>query len=133
MSSSVYIVEDHPLVRRMVGEAVRRMDEIEVCGTAGSGEEALAHLQDAGADVVLVDMALPAMSGAELIAALEAQHMPLRCIVLSGHSDPAYVDRAFEAGASGYVLKGELGELEAAIRQVLTGKTYLSPGLRPSD
>lgn len=130
MASNVYIVEDHPLVRSMVGEAIERMDELSVCGTAGSAEEALAHLQDAGADVVLVDMALPAMSGADLIAEMEKLQTDLRFIVLSGHSDPAYVDRAFAAGARGYVLKGELHDLEEAIRQVLAGGTYLSDKLR---
>ena len=114
----------------MVSQAVGTMHGLSVCGAAASAEEALEYLPDAAPDVVIVDMALPGMSGTDLIATLQQNGATPRCLVLSGHSDVTYAKRALAAGSQGYVLKGSAHELEEAIREVLAGKTYLSQPLR---
>lgn len=129
----IYLVEDHPLMRQAVQSAVEMLPGIVVCGTAASAEEALTALvtpADAAADVALVDMSLPGISGIELIRKL-AQHRPtLRCLILSGHKEPTYVEQALLAGAWGYVLKGYANDIAEAIDAVLAGKQYLSPALQ---
>ena len=129
MAGKIYIVEDHAIVREMLGMTVERMMGLSVCGTAASAEEALEQFEKAGADLVLVDMSLPGMSGSELIRAVSERWPGLRCLVLSAHAEAWYVEGALQAGARGYVLKGDPSELERAIRRVLGGEMYLSTSL----
>jgi DNA-binding NarL/FixJ family response regulator len=130
MAIKVYIVEDHPELREALGMLVEYEPALELCGSAATGEEALAQLADTGAQVVLVDMFLPQMNGADLIMELQTQWPDLRCVVLSGHTDTSYVERALAAGARGYILKGNPDEVLEAIQHVMAGGIYLSPLLR---
>jgi DNA-binding NarL/FixJ family response regulator len=70
------------------------------------------------------------MGGIELVAALREQRPEMRCLILSGHNEKSYVQRALAAGAQGYLLKGEPAEIENAITRVLSGEQYLSASLR---
>ena len=126
----VFVVEDHPLMQQTLTECISAMPDAEVSGSAATGEDALEQLLDAKADLALVDMSLPKMSGADLILRLQTQCPQLLCLVLSGHREPGYVERALAAGARGYVLKGNPYELAEAIRMVLRGQIYLSKPLR---
>jgi two-component system, NarL family, invasion response regulator UvrY len=92
----------------------------EVAGTASSAEEALEVVPGAGADLLLVDISLPGMSGLDLIATLLAEDPTVRALVVSGHEQAVYGSRAYEAGAIGYVVKadGPMALIEA-IRQAL--------------
>ena len=119
-----------PMMRRMLKDYIQAEPDLEVCGTAASGSEALEALSDGTADLVVVDMSLPKMSGIDLVEVLLARQPALRCLMYSGHSEPSYVKRARAAGARGYVLKGGPDELPKAIRQVLGGEEYLSEPLR---
>lgn len=130
MSSRIFIVEDHPLMQRAVSALVGRLPDATVCGIAATGEEALLQLPEAQADLVLVDVSLPGMSGIELAGAITTQWPALPCLMLSGHQEAAYVERALAAGARGYVMKGETQELNAAILYVLDGGEYLAPATR---
>ncbi|MGH8144783.1 MAG: response regulator [Rhodanobacteraceae bacterium] len=103
---------------------------LSVCGAAGSAETALRELPGLDVNVVLIDMSLPQMSGIKLIAALHTQFPEMRCLIMSGHNEPGYVQRALAAGARGYVLKGKPPEVQPAIEAVLAGERYLSPALR---
>jgi DNA-binding NarL/FixJ family response regulator len=126
MPCRVFIIEDHPVMRQMLHEFIAGVPEMEVCGVAGSGEEALEHLEAAHADLLLIDMSLPEMSGIDVVTSVHMMWPQLRCLMVSGHGEASYVKRAFDAGASGYVLKGNPHELPGAIQQVLAGDTYLS-------
>ncbi|HUG62373.1 MAG TPA: response regulator transcription factor, partial [Methylomirabilota bacterium] len=81
-------------------------------------------------DLLLVDLSLPRMNGADLIQLAQERWPDLPSLVLSGHGEAAYVTRARAAGARGYVLKGNPYELPDAIHSVLRGKEYLSVALR---
>jgi DNA-binding NarL/FixJ family response regulator len=133
MPAQIYIVEDHAIMRQVLKEAIEKIPGLAVCGMATSGEEALAALVEIEADLALVDMSLPQMSGAELIGELHKQRPALYCLILSGHKESSYVEQALTAGARGYVLKGDPREIGEAIAQVLAGKIYLSKALKQPD
>ena len=130
MPHRIFIVEDHPMMRRMLHDYIQAEPDLEVCGTAATGAEALVALADLAADLVVVDMSMPKMSGVDLVETLLARQPDLSCLMYSGHSELSYVERARAAGARGYVLKGGPDELPQAIRRVLAGEEYLSESLR---
>lgn len=130
MPLSIFLVEDHPLMRMMLTETIATMASLTVCGSAGSAEAALDTLSGVEPDLMLVDMSLPGMSGADLVRRLRAERPATPCVMLSGHGEAAYVRQAFEAGAEGYILKGDPYELERAIRRVAAGERYVSDALR---
>jgi DNA-binding NarL/FixJ family response regulator len=132
-TSQIYLVDDHALMRQALQSAVEMLPGHVVCGTAASAEEALAALAapaGVAADVALIDMSLPGMSGLELVRKLSERRPALRCLILSGHREPAYVEQALAAGAWGYVLKGYPSDISEAIAEVLAGNRYLSRALR---
>lgn len=129
-TARVFIVEDHEIVRQMLREYLEEEPDLVVGGEAATAEEALKALAEAEAELVLVDVALPGMSGIELVRRLHARHPKLSMAMLSGHRENSYVNEALEAGASGYILKGQSDKLAAALRQVVQGEQYLSPVLQ---
>jgi DNA-binding NarL/FixJ family response regulator len=136
MGIRVYVVEDHDIMREMIIEFVTRHSAIEAVGSAASAEQALEELDalekgdDPGADLALVDTSLPEMNGIELVATLRERYPGLRCVMVSGHSELTYVRRALEAGAEGYILKGDPYEFETAIERIVEGERYISGSLR---
>ena len=130
--SNVYIVEDNDRMRALLRDWIDELPGLSVCGTAASAEAALQELPAMHADLAVIDMSLPAMGGIELVAALREQQPEMRCLILSGHNEKSYVERALAAGARGYLLKGEPAEIENAIAQVLSGEQYLSASLKNS-
>ncbi len=127
MPARIFIVEDHPIMREMVREFLAEdASDLEVCGMAETGEEALEHLDGAEADLALIDVSLPGMTGIDLVKELLARRPGLPCVLYSGHGEAAYIERGLAAGARGYLLKGDPYELVGAIRQVLDGETYVS-------
>lgn len=130
MGTRIYIVEDHERMRELLGSWIDALPGLSVCGAAASAETALEELPGLGADLVLVDMSLPQMSGIDLVAALQVRFPGVRCLIMSGHNEPRYVERALAAGAHGYVLKGKPSEIEPAIAAVLAGGRFISPALQ---
>jgi DNA-binding NarL/FixJ family response regulator len=101
---------------------------MEVCGEAEGAEQALRLIRTAMPDLAIVDIALKASSGLELIRSIKALSISVPVLVLSMHEESLYADRALRAGASGYITKSqEAGDVLIAIRAVLAGKVYLSP------
>ncbi|HEY3786461.1 MAG TPA: response regulator transcription factor [Steroidobacteraceae bacterium] len=126
----VLIVDDHPIVR----QGLRRMIELEpdlvVCGEVQSDREARAAIRALSPDVVIVDISLGQSDGLELVRDVHAQLPDLPMLVLSMHDESIYAERMLAAGASGYIMKQAASELLlVALRQVLTGGTYLSESL----
>jgi two-component system response regulator NreC len=121
----VFVVDDHPVVRTGVRFILEASGEVEVVGEAGSAEEALAKVEAARPDLVLIDITLPGMSGVELARALKGK-TPARLLALSMHEEPEYVEAFLEAGGSGYVTKSGLEkELLDAVRALARGEHYL--------
>jgi|SRR5581483_1030288 len=122
----VLLADDHPLFL----EGVRRLleDKYEVVGTAADGKSLVLAAQQLRPDVVVADISMPNVNGLAAIQAISKAIPSTKFIVLSVHSDPAYVTEAFRVGARGYVSKRAAAvELLTAMRQVLEGRTYVTP------
>lgn len=126
----VVLAEDHTLMRAGVRALLQQLDDVEVVGEADNGRDALRIVETQQPDVVLLDVTLPELNGLEVAARTHTVHPRIRVIMLSMHTDAAYVRRALQAGAAGYLIKGaDVPELGLALRAVMRGDTYLSPGI----
>jgi DNA-binding NarL/FixJ family response regulator len=126
----VLIVDDHGLVRAGIRALLEKHSSIEVVDEASNGREALRLVREHQPDIVLLDIAIPAPNGLEVVRQLAKDLPKVRCIILSMHADEEHVWQALQAGAAGYLVKGgSLEELELAIKSVAHGETYLSPGV----
>lgn len=119
MRRRVFIVDDSPLMLELYGELIEMQPDMALAGTASSAEEALAAIPTAAADIALVDVSMPRMSGIELVSRLVAAVPGLPCLVFSAHAGEAYARGAKEVGAFGYIEKGDPTALLAAMREVL--------------
>jgi DNA-binding NarL/FixJ family response regulator len=124
----VLIADDHALVRSGLRVLLERDHEFQVVAEAGDGYQALQLAEEYKPDIVMLDVGMPRLSGIDAASQI-AQKLPgARVIILSMHSDEAYVLRALKAGAKGYVLKAS-GEIDVlnAVRAVAAGNAYFSP------
>lgn len=129
--STVFLVDDHPLVREWLTTLINQLSDLRVCGEAAAAEQALAGIRATKPDIAIVDLALPEGSGLALIKSIKAAFPATAIVVLSMHDERFYAERAFRAGARGYVMKGEsTSSIAAAIREVLSGRLYLSPRMQ---
>ena len=124
----VFLVDDHPIVRRGLVDLIENEADLAVAGEAGSAEEAIERIPAAAPDLVLLDLSLGSvLQGMEVIEKLRGT-VPV--LVSSMHDEAIYAERALRAGASGYVGKHESPEtLLAAIRKVLAGDVAVSAEL----
>jgi len=124
---TVFIVDDHPLLREGLRRTIDQQSDLAVCGEAGNGQEALAAVEKLHPDLVLVDISLPGRDGIELTKELRARCPTLPVLVLSMHDESVYAERALRAGARGYVMKCEPMETHLdAIRKMLAGELAFS-------
>jgi DNA-binding NarL/FixJ family response regulator len=122
----VLCVDDHPIVRDGIAAIINLQRDIMLAGAAATGGEALEQFLKIRPDVALVDLQLPDMSGFDLIKRIKDKSPNARIIVLSSHEGDVDIQRALEAGAQGYVVKGLVREeLLETIRSVHAGKRRL--------
>lgn len=127
-TTRVFIVDDHPLVREWLGNLLRLEKDIEVIGNAGEPASAISAMVAQTPDIAVVDLSLQRGSGLDLIKDLRSRLPEVKIIVLSMHEEMTDLERAFRAGASGYVMKREsTGQIVEAIRQVRAGKMFANP------
>ena len=128
VKAKVMLVDDHAMLRHGMAMLINMEPDIEVFAEAGDGNEALAILKKTGpVDIVLLDVTLKTVSGFEVIKSMHALIPTLPVLFISMHDESVYAERALRAGARGYVMKQEPGEvLLTAIREVLKGNVYLS-------
>jgi DNA-binding NarL/FixJ family response regulator len=124
----VIIVDDHPILRAGLLGLLASQPEFTVIGEAANGREAVALVQRARPDVVLIDLRMPEMDGVSAIRSMRALEPELNVLVLTTYDSDADILRAVEAGATGYLLKETPSdELFAAIRATALGQSVLSP------
>ncbi len=129
----VILVDDHPVVRFGLAAIIGMQPDMTVVGEAGSGEEACAVCARQAADILLMDLRLPGMSGVDAIRTIRKQHPKLRFIVLTTYDGDEDIHRALEAGAQAYLLKGmSHNELANAIRKVHAGLKYIPASISKS-
>ena len=130
-SIRVLCVDDHRIVREGLGLIISRQPDMEVVGTASSGEEAVEVFARCRPDITLMDLNLRGMSGLDAIKAIRQQDTRARIVVLTMHQGEEYIHRALEAGAASYLLKDTLSDyLVGVIRDVYEGRSTLPPDVQ---
>ncbi|MBF6129842.1 response regulator transcription factor [Nocardia brasiliensis] len=123
---TVFLVDDHAIVRRGVADLIDAETDLQVIGEAGTVSQAMARIPALRPDVVVLDVRLPDGNGIELCRDLLDQHPGLRCLILTSFTDEQAMLDAILAGAGGYVVK-DIGttELVDAVREVGAGRSLL--------
>jgi DNA-binding NarL/FixJ family response regulator len=129
-ATRVLIVDDHPLMRKGVGQLIDQEPDLAVVGEAEDAYKAIIAIESTKPDVALIDITLNGTSGIELVKDIKVRYPKLKMLVLSMHDESVYAHRALRAGASGYIMKQEGTEkVLLALRKVLQGEVYLSERL----
>ena len=130
MTIRVLIVDDHAVVRTGLRRVLDAEEDIETVGEAPDAERAIYEAIESKPNVVLLDVMMPGKSGIEALPSLLQTVPDVRVLILSMQDDPRYVREAFDAGASGYVLKEAADtEVVGAVRAVAAGEQYVHPTL----
>ena len=125
--TKILIVDDHAIVRHGLVQLINQEPDLVVCAKAENADQALEAIKREQFDLAIVDITLNATTGIQLTERIKLKCPNLPVVLLSMHDESLYVRRAFRAGAKGYVAKNEAAEkIVTAIREVLSGKTYLS-------
>lgn len=125
---SVLLVDDHSLVRRGFRRILEDAPDIEVVGEASDGAEAVKLAAQLRPRLIVMDCALPGMSGLDATRRILSKHPETAILMLSMHSEETWVHQALDAGARGYILKSAVDmELVTAIRKVVEGEIVLDP------
>jgi DNA-binding NarL/FixJ family response regulator len=129
-SIRVVLVDDHALVRQGFRRILEDDPEFTVVGEASNGTDAIALVKKTDPDVVVMDMAMPEMSGLHATMEIIKQRPGTKVLILSMYSDEQYVRNALDAGAKGYILKSAIeNDLTRAVKAVAAGEQYLAPEL----
>jgi DNA-binding NarL/FixJ family response regulator len=124
---TVFIVDDHPLVRDWLTRLINDETDLEVCGFADNADEAAQSIARLHPGISIIDIGLRGKSGLELIRTLTDQDPDQNILVLSMHDESVYAHRAFRAGARGYVNKRQTAnEVVIALRRILAGGIYIN-------
>lgn len=124
----IVIAEDQTLVRQGLRSLLESEKKLKVVAEAGDGIEAIRCVEKHKPDLVLMDLAMPKMSGLSALKDIKNMYPDTKIIALTFHSSEEYILEAFKSGADGYCLKKDSHtELLTAIKSVLSGKSYISP------
>ena len=123
--TGVFLVDDHEIFRNGLKQLINSEADMEVCGEASSGEDALQQLAAASPDVIIMDIRMPGLNGLETSTLLLEKNPRGRILFFSLFDEPDYVAAALEMGASGYILKDTSNKIFlSAIRTIHQGKYY---------
>jgi DNA-binding NarL/FixJ family response regulator len=130
VTTRVFLLDDHEVVRRGLRELFEAEDDLTVVGEGATAEEALARVPSSKPDVAVLDVRLPDGDGVEVCRDLRSAMPELKCLMLTSYADDEALFSAILAGASGYVLKQIRGsDLVSAVRRVAAGESLLDPSL----
>ena len=126
----VVLAEDHILVRQGFRRILEDDPGISVVGEARTGLEAIDQCKELTPDVVVMDLSMPDLGGLEATAEILKANPQIKILILSMYSNEAYVRKAFELGAKGYILKNAIEvDLTRAVMALAEGQAYFSPGI----
>jgi DNA-binding NarL/FixJ family response regulator len=124
---TVFVVDDHPIVRQGLTLLINQEADLAVCGEAEEMHSALPAIQSARPDILIVDISLNGPDGLELLKNVRITSPRLPVLILSMHDESIYAERALRAGANGYIMKQEATEkVLVALRRILSGEIYVS-------
>jgi len=130
VTTRVFLLDDHEIVRRGLRELLEAEDDLVVVGEAGTAEEAYGRIPATTPDVAVLDVRLPDSDGIEVCREIRSKHDEIACIMLTSFADDEAVYAAIMAGAAGYVLKQVRGsDLIEGIRRVADGESLLDPSV----
>jgi two-component system response regulator NreC len=123
----VVLADDHTILRNGLRHVLERQG-FSIVGEAGDGREAIEVVERTKPDVIIMDIAMPLLNGIEAAKRITSDHPKTAVLILSMHSDEAYILKALKAGARGYLLKDSAeADLIQAVRAVCSGKAFFSP------
>jgi DNA-binding NarL/FixJ family response regulator len=123
----IFIVDDHPIVRRGLAQLINQEEDLVICGEADNAETALEALKKVKPDLAIVDISLRGIDGFELTKLIRARFDSIPVLVVSMHDESLFAERALRVGARGYIMKQEaIEKMMEAIRKVLRGELYVS-------
>ena len=129
LKTRILLADDHALVRRGLRLVLEAEPDMEVVGEAGDGAAAIQLALDTPADLAILDISMPRMTGLQAAAEIRRRKPEVRCLMLSMHESERYLYEALKAGASGYVRKAVADrDLVDAVRAAMRGESFLYPG-----
>lgn len=129
-TKSIVIIDDHPLFREGLKSIIARARQFDVVGEAGDARKGLEDVKKYNPDLVIVDISLPDKSGIELARAIRSRFPGTRIIIVSMHSKIDYIVEAFQAGATGYIVKESASDrLILGLETVLNGEYFLDSSI----
>ncbi len=124
---TVFIVDDHPLLRQGLALLINREQDLVVCGEAAEAQTAMKEIAAQKPDILIADISLNGPDGLDLLKNLRGLYPSLPVLILSMHDESIYAERALRARANGYIMKQEATEkVLVAVRRILGGDIYLS-------
>jgi DNA-binding NarL/FixJ family response regulator len=124
---TVFVVDDHPLLRQGLALLINQQQDLEVCGEAEESQAAMRAIARKRPDILIVDISLNGPDGLDLLKAIRGSYPDLPVLILSMHDEAIYAERALRARANGYIMKQEATEkVLVAVRRILGGEVYLS-------
>jgi DNA-binding NarL/FixJ family response regulator len=127
---TILLVEDHAIVREGLGALLNADDAFKMVGEARNGREAVQLAASLRPDVILMDIAMPVLNGLEATRQILVANPAAKIVILSAHSDEAYIERMVKAGVAGFLEKQTSAEILAkALKQVAKGRTFFSPSI----
>ena len=133
VSITIFLVDDHPVLREGLRAILETHSGFEVIGEADNGREAIRECRRLKPDVVVMDIAMPGINGIDAARALREDGPLPKIVMLSMHAHTEYIFRSLQAGADGYIVKeSATGEVADAIRSVHQGRRFLSAAIADS-
>src|SRR3954464_14774351 len=127
---TVLLTEDHQIVREGFRSLLEHESDLEIVGEAETGRQAVQMTRKLRPSVVVMDIAMPLLNGLEATRQIRKDFPDTKVLILSAHSDDAYLDQVAALGAAGFLLKQTSSDvLAVAIREVQKGKTFYSPSV----
>lgn len=126
----VVLAEDHTLVRAGIRSLLENIPGVVVCGEAGDGQTVLQLIEKEPPELVIMDIAMPGMSGLQAAEKISELYPSVKVLILSMYNNEEFVLKALKTGAAGYLLKeASTMELRLAVESIAAGEIYLSPGV----